>query len=111
MLKLGPRRPEQLEHAVREQLMTFDELSEQIGHKPHPDKLGGRWKMSKRYKEVESATGDAHGAVEETGATSLSTVVDNKEQRAKLEAQLGEQLDALIAACEALPEQAQGQGP
>ncbi|MBV9749931.1 MAG: hypothetical protein JO157_14065 [Acetobacteraceae bacterium] len=111
VFKLGPRRPAQLEHAVREQLMTFDELSEQVGHKPHPDKLGGRWQMSKRYKDVETATGDAKGAVEATGDTSLSAIVTDEAERAKLEGLLGAQLDKLIEACEAYQRQHAGKQP
>ncbi len=111
VFKLGPRRPPQLEHAVREQLMTFDELSEQVGHKPHPDKLGGRWKMSKRYKDVETATGAATGAVDATGDTSLSAIVTDEAERAKLEGLLGAQLDKLIEACEAYQRQQAGKAP
>src|SRR4051794_38956085 len=45
-----PQRPPQLVQEVKARMLIFDELAARIGHQPHKDWLGGRWKRSTEYK-------------------------------------------------------------
>ena len=91
----APQRPAQLQHAIDAKLMTFDELAGKIGHRPRADKLGGRWKMSKRYKVLQGAVG---GSQDEVDALEARPATDLQNTRDQVERELTQQIDALIAA-------------
>ncbi len=90
-----PQRPAQLQHAIDTKLMTFDELAGKIGHQPRADKLGGRWKMSKRYKVLQTQVGGSQDKVEELEARPATDLQNTRDQ---VERELTDQIDALIAA-------------
>jgi hypothetical protein len=100
----GASRPPQLEHAVRERLMTFDQLAEKIGHKPKSDRLGGLWKMSERYKAI----GSAHEEVTQATKAPLASITGDPNARQTLETQLDAKIDTLISKCEAYQKKHKG---
>ncbi len=91
-----PPRSAQLQQVINEQLMTFSDLAAKIGHAPHADRLGGAWKMSKRYKAVEGAFGSADAELAAAQAKPLAGL--DKTGWATLEQDVGGKLDNLVLA-------------
>ncbi|MFC7541108.1 hypothetical protein ACFQU2_18795 [Siccirubricoccus deserti] len=80
-----PQRPPQLVQEVSARMLTFDELADKIGHRPHKDRLGGHWKRSTEYKAVRAE-------ITAVNTLSAASLVDGDLDG------LDGQLDALIAA-------------
>jgi hypothetical protein len=80
-----PQRPPQLVQQVQARMLTFDELADKIGHRPHQDRLGGQWKRSTEYKAIRTEIGQVN-------ALSGASLADGDFDA------LDDQLDALIAA-------------
>jgi hypothetical protein len=80
-----PQRPPQLVQEVKARMLTFDELADKIGHQPHKDRLGGKWKRSTEYKAVRAE-------INEVNTLSAASLADGDLDG------LDGQLDALIAA-------------
>jgi hypothetical protein len=99
---LAPQRPPQLQQAINARLMTFDELSNKIGHDPHADKtfknpITGKVvtvrKMSTNYKQVQSELGATNTTIEEAGKRKLDDFDPSK--RKEVEEEITAQLDVL----------------
>jgi vacuolar-type H+-ATPase subunit E/Vma4 len=84
-------RPPQIQQVVESKLMTFDQLAQKIGHRPHPDKtmkipLKGVVtvrKMSTAYKEVETELASTLDVIDKTGRTSLTDFDAQKKEEAR----------------------------
>lgn len=96
-LPLPPSRPPQLQHAVESKLMTFDELKNKIGHAPRPDKLGGKWGMSKRYKVLENEVSDSQQKISDLEGKPATDLTNDRDA---VEAEITDQIDAMIKAAE-----------
>ncbi len=71
-------------------MITFDELTDRIGHRPHPDKLGGAKKMSPNYWVLQYAMPELQASM---GAVSG---LPAKDFTAMQQAALDWQLDEVI---------------
>jgi hypothetical protein len=98
-LKPLPPRPEQMQHAIDNKLLTFEDLVRDIGHAPKKDKLGGKWKMSKKYKKIEIESKTLSESLGGLGGQSLS-----KFDKSQAE-QVNANLDRLITSCQAYAKQ------
>jgi hypothetical protein len=98
-LKPLPPRPPQVQHAIDNKLLTFEDLVQEIGHAPKKDKLRGKWKMSKRYKKIELESKTLSESLGELGGRSLSEF-DTRQAE-----QVNANLDRLITSCQAYAKQ------
>lgn len=81
-----PERVPQLQQQINDRLMTFDSLAGKIGHRPHPDKIYGLWKMSTKYKAVGQSLNLVNKAL---GDATIGTNARNAEQKEALHQKLG----------------------
>jgi hypothetical protein len=90
------RRPAPLDKAVREQLITYEELTAKIGQ-PKADRLGGLWKMSERSKAIGQDANRLIPAAQRAGELPLKTMrASGASQQALLQG-----VDKLVASCTA----------
>ena len=90
------QRPAPLDKAVREQLITYEELTAKIGQ-PKADRLGGLWKMSERSKAIGQDANRLIPAAQRAGELPLKTMrASGAFQQALLQG-----VDKLVASCTA----------
>jgi len=84
-----------LQQAIARRMITFDELAAKIGHRPHPDKLGGVVKMSTNYKSLGAAMSALQAATDSIEQKSLKDIgVENVQE---LENKLSQVIAASVA--------------
>ncbi len=90
-----PNRSAKIQQGVEARLMTYDTLVQEVGHAPHDDKLGGKWKMSKKYKAL---TGQLDESQNKVDALEQKPLTDLRDDRDAVEKELTDQIDQMIAA-------------